>query len=123
MSQSLCTVDTANFTDLPPLFEVWESSVRATHSFLSEDDIQLLGPLVKAELSSFSPIHYLRNKDGEAFAFLGVAGSKIEMLFVHAAHRGTGAGRLLSEFAIRVLAMGGIAVDVGFVVFIIGRFK
>ncbi len=47
MVQSFCAVDTTNARDLPRLFEVWESSVRGTHSFLSEDDIQL-SPLVKS---------------------------------------------------------------------------
>lgn len=96
--------------DLPRLFEVWESSVRATHAFLTESDIQTLIPLVKAELAAFSPIHCLRDGDGEPFAILGVEGSKVEMLFVHAAWRGTGAGRLLIEFAVQVL--GADSVDV-----------
>lgn len=96
--------------DLPRLFEVWESSVRATHAFLAESDIQVLIPLVKAELAVFSPIYCLRNGDGEPFAFMGVEGSKIEMLFVHAGWRGTGAGRLLTEFALQ--ALGADSVDV-----------
>jgi putative acetyltransferase len=111
LSQRSLTVDTTKLEDLPRLLEVWESSVRATHSFLGEQDIQVLVPLVKAELSSFSPIHCLRNEEGKPYAFLGVAGAKIEMLFVHADHRGSGAGRLLSEFAIRVLNADSVDVN------------
>lgn len=96
--------------DLPRLFEVWESSVRATHAFLTESDIQTLIPLVKAELAAFSPIHCLRDDDGEPFAILGVEGSRIEMLFVHADWRGSGAGRRLMEFSIQ--ALGADSVDV-----------
>ena len=92
-----------NARDLPRLFEVWESSIRATHSFLTEADIRALSPLVKSELASFRPIHCLRNSDERPYAFLGVAHCKIEMLFVHAENRGNGAGRLLSEFAIQML--------------------
>ncbi len=89
--------------DLPRLFEVWESSVRATHTFLTEDDIQSLIPLTRIELANFSPIFCLRDDDGKLFAFVGVAHSNIEMLFVHGSHRGGGAGRLLTEFALQVL--------------------
>jgi putative acetyltransferase len=96
-------IDTACAHDLPCLFHVWESSVRATHSFLTDADIQSLIPLVKTELANFDPIYCLRNEEGNPFAFLGVAVFKIEMLFVHAANRGRGAGRLLAEFAIQEL--------------------
>ena len=97
--------------DLPRLFEVWESSVRASHSFLNEVDIQSLIPLVKNELANFKPIYCLRAGDGNLFAFLGVAGFKIEMLFVHPGNRGNGAGRLLSEFAIEVLHASSVDVN------------
>lgn len=96
--------------DRPRLFEVWESSVRATHHFLGEADIQFLIPHVKETLASFVPLHCLRDADGTAYAFMGVAGSRIEMLFVHADRRGQGAGRTLVEYAIRKL--GADAVDV-----------
>ena len=100
-----------NEQDLPRLFEVWESSVRASHSFLTEVDIQSLIPLVKHELADFKPIYCLRAGDGNLFAFLGVAGFKIEMLFVHPGNRGSGAGRLLSEFAIKVLHASSVDVN------------
>jgi putative acetyltransferase len=103
MNAAFSGVTKTNEQDLPCLFDVWESSVRATHSFLTEPDIQSLIPLVETELASLNPIYCLRAGDGKPFAILGVAGSKIEMLFVHAARRGTGAGRLLTEFAIHVL--------------------
>jgi putative acetyltransferase len=89
--------------DLPRLFAVWELSVRATHSFLSEADIGMLVPLARAEIATFRPIYCMRDNDGQPFAMLGVEGSKIEMLFIHPAYRGSGAGRLLIEFAIREL--------------------
>ena len=104
-------INRTNEQDLPRLLEVWESSVRATHSFLTEADIQSLIPLVKTELANFDPIYCLRNDDGNLFAFIGVSGSKIEMLFVHAGNRGSGAGQLLSEFAIQVLHANGVDVN------------
>lgn len=103
-------ISLATAGDRPRLFEVWESSVRATHHFLSEADIQFLIPLVKRLLARFTPLYCLRDVDGSAYAFLGVAGTNIDMLFVHADRRGQGAGRALVEYAVRKL--GADAVDV-----------
>lgn len=103
-------VSKVDVPDLPRVFDVWLASVRATHTFLSEADIQSLIPVVKEGLSHFGPIHCLRDHAGEVFAFLGVDQSKVEMLFVHPESRGTGAGRALMAYAVRVL--GATSVDV-----------
>jgi putative acetyltransferase len=104
------SVTIASEKDLPRLFEIWESSVRATHSFLSESDIENLIPQVKSGLSQFYPIHCINDTPGSAFAFLGVENSKIEMLFVHDDYRGQGAGKLLLQFALT--SLGATHVDV-----------
>ena len=101
----------ADDNDQPRLFEVWESSVRATHHFLSEDDIQFLIPRVQKALAVYTPIHCLRDPDGRVFAFMGVAGRNIDLLFVHADHRGAGAGRTLVEYAIRELGADSLDVN------------
>lgn len=111
MSADFSKITKTTEQDLPRLFEVWELSVRASHFFLTESDIQTLIPLVKAELANFSPIYCLREADWMPFAILGVEGLKIEMLFVHADNRGSGAGRLLTEFAIRVLHADSVDVN------------
>lgn len=103
-------ISTATEADLPRLFDVWASAVRATHTFLAEEDIDRLSPLVRDGLAAFRPIHCLRDPRGEAFAFLGVYEGKIEMLFVHAEHRGQGAGRSLVRHAVE--ALGAARVDV-----------
>ncbi|MFN8007669.1 MAG: GNAT family N-acetyltransferase, partial [Terriglobia bacterium] len=110
MTEFFQPISQASELDLPRLFEVWESSVRATHSFLTQTDIQMLVPLVKQVLAGFSPIYCLRNAEGKVIAFLGVTESKIEMLFVHADYRGAGAGRTLAYYAIQQL--GADRVDV-----------
>lgn len=100
-----------NPQDIPRLFEIWETSTRASHFFLSESDFQSLIPLVKTELANFSPIYCIRDEDGTPYAMLGVEGSNIEMLFVHADFRGKGAGRLLTEYAIQVLHADSVDVN------------
>ena len=104
------TIEKATAADAPSLFEVWEASVRATHDFLSEEAIAALVPLVRDLLGTFTPLYCLRDAAGAPFAFMGVADGNIEMLFVHPDRRGTGAGRLLTEFAIGTL--GATKVDV-----------
>jgi len=103
MTAKFSSISQTTVQDLPRLFEVWESSVRMTHSFLSEADIRSLVPLAHAEIATFRPIYCLRDTNGLPFAMLGVESFKIEMLFVHADYRGNGAGRLLVEFAIHEL--------------------
>jgi putative acetyltransferase len=103
MGKTLQEIRNSCEADLPRIFEVWESSVRATHHFLSEADIQFLIPLVKKELALFSFLYCLRDSGGEVYAFMGVANAKIEMLFVHPTKRGSGAGRTLAQYAIDVL--------------------
>ena len=103
MSKSFSHITQTNEHDVPRLFAVWESSVRATHSFLSEADLITLIPLARAEIAAFNPIYCLRDLHQQPFAMLGMQGSKIDMLFVHADYRGRGAGRLLTEFAIHTL--------------------
>jgi putative acetyltransferase len=97
-------------SDRPHLMAVWEASVRATHDFLSERDLQQLIPLARQEIARMSPIYCLRDGDGLAYAFMIVGNSEIEGLFVAPAHYGSGAGRTLVEYAIGEL--GARRVDV-----------
>jgi putative acetyltransferase len=111
MSAIYSQITKATEADLPRLFEVWESSVRATHSFLSETDLNSLVPLARAEIATFKPIYCVRNADGLPIGMLGVEGSKIEMLFIHADDRRSGAGRMLVEFAIQELRANSVDVN------------
>ena len=53
---------------------VWEASVRATHHFLSEQDIQFLKPLVLNDYLSMVKLFGVRYLNGKIAGFLGVAG-------------------------------------------------
>lgn len=97
-------------SDRARVMEVWEASVRATHHFLSEQDLAALIPLARRELATIMPLHCLREADGQVVAFMAVVDRKIEALFVAPSHRGGGAGRRLVEYAIAEL--GATAVDV-----------
>ena len=90
------------------LLLVWESSVRATHDFLSEQDVIMLRPAALDALRHV-PLLLLTEEDEKPVAFLGMSGDAVSMLFVDADFRGKGAGGALLRAA---LARGAKRVDV-----------
>ena len=96
--------------DFPRVLEVWEASVRATHHFLSDADIQFIKPLIPDALAQVKELVCVRDADDRVAGFLGVENSKIEMLFIHPNWRGRGIGSRLLKYATDVL--GARLVDV-----------
>lgn len=96
--------------DYPEITEVWEASVRATHHFLPESDIEYFRPLILNEFLNAVSLHCIRNEEGRILGFLGVADRKIEMLFIHPDSRGRGIGKQLLQFAVEQL--GAFRLDV-----------
>ena len=103
-------VDPVRPEDGDRLVDVWEASVRATHHFLAESDIQFFRPLVRDGLYSLQHLHCARDLAGNLVGFVGVAGDKMEALFVHPAWLGTGVGYRLARHA--MVQLGVTAVDV-----------
>ena len=81
------------------LLAVWESSVRATHGFLREGDVEYLRPFVRQALKEV-PVLLCAEEAGKPAAFLGMEGNSIEMLFVAAELRGKGIGSALMREAL-----------------------
>jgi putative acetyltransferase len=90
------------------LLAVWESSVRATHLFLREGDVEHLRPFVEQGLLE-APLLFLAVEKETPCAFLCMDGDSVEMLFVAAEARGRGIGSTLMRQA---LALGARRVDV-----------
>jgi putative acetyltransferase len=103
-------VDTVRPDDMPRLVETWEASVRATHDFLAEADIERFKPVVRDDLFDALPLFCVRDRDGALVAFSGVTEGRLEALFVHPEFRGTGIGRRLVRHAVDEL--GATTVDV-----------
>jgi putative acetyltransferase len=93
-------VDTVQENDFDTLTEVWEASVRATHSFLTEENIQYFKPLVRKEFLPAVELRCVRDEDFRPIGFLGVANGKIEMLFIRPDMRGRGIGKQLLTYAV-----------------------
>src|SRR5687768_14410680 len=89
-------------SDYPKLVEVWEASVRATHHFLMEKDIEFFRPLILNEYLNAVDLYCIR-ADGQIKGFLGTSADKIEMLFVDPMYRGKNIGKQLLLYAIHQL--------------------
>ena len=89
--------------------ELWEASVRATHDFLVEEDIEFYRPFVRENCEKLPLLfHY---EGDEIVAFLGYDMTSIEMLFVDPDYRGKGIGRDLIEWAIEDVHAETVAVN------------
>ena len=85
-------------TFLNSLMNVWEKSVRATHHFLTEQDIQNLIPHGRRALSEVDL--FVVNDNECPIAFMGISDDKIEMLFVSPDYFRKGIGKRLIRLAI-----------------------
>ena len=82
------------------LINIWEASVRATHDFLQEKDINYLKPLILEHYFDAVDLKCVKNSDGKILGFSGVADGKIEMLFISPESRGKGVGAALCQHEI-----------------------
>lgn len=82
------------------LLTLWEASVRSTHHFLTEEDIQMYKPVILEEYFPALELYITLNEEGRIAAFIGLNGERIEVLFVHPNDQGKGYGKLLMEYAI-----------------------
>lgn len=74
------------------LTAVWESSVKATHTFLSEEDISSLRPIVKSALLQIVKL-IVAYEMNQVVGFMGIAQEKLEMLFLEPNCIGKGIGK------------------------------
>ncbi|WP_297631208.1 GNAT family N-acetyltransferase [uncultured Clostridium sp.] len=99
-----------NDKEMKEILDTWESSVRGTHDFLTEEDIISIKLHVKEGANYVNEFLCIRDEQNIIKAFMGINDSKIEMLFVSNENRGNGNGKRLVEYAIKKLNV--IYVDV-----------
>ncbi len=92
------------------LLEIWEASVRASHDFLAEEDLQQLKPLILDQYFDAVELKCAVSPSGDILGFCGVLQGNIEMLFIEPAARGQGIGAMLVADAIK--QQGSSLVDV-----------
>ena len=91
----------ARLDDHDALLDIWLRSVRATHRFLTEEDIQMLLPIVRDAALTQLELWVLCETDGEErrAGFIGLSGPVLEALFIAPEFFRRGGGRQLVEHA------------------------
>ena len=87
--------------DYDTLVEIWERAVRATHTFLTEEDIQFFRPLIRDQYLGAVDLSCARSEDSSIIGFIGTSEDTIEMLFLEPDLRGQGIGKALLEHALK----------------------
>lgn len=88
--------------DYDEILALWEASVRKTHHFLTEENIQYYKPLIREQYFPAVELYIIRNSKEAITAFMGLSDELVEMLFVHPDEQGKGYGKQLMEFALHV---------------------
>ncbi|MCQ4864848.1 GNAT family N-acetyltransferase [Pseudoflavonifractor phocaeensis] len=92
------------------LVKIWRDSVKETHLFLSDAQINEIEAYIPQALSEIPHLIIAQNERGTPAAFMGIDGQKLEMLFIAPAERGRGLGKRLvrygiAEYAVRELGV------------------
>lgn len=97
----MITINNVQPNELTDLIELWESSVRATHDFLTEQTINELNPLILNEYFPMVTLFCSRDEQQKITGFAGINEQKLEMLFIDPQQRGKGIGKALLNHALQ----------------------
>ncbi|GFI40118.1 GNAT family N-acetyltransferase [Thomasclavelia cocleata] len=93
------------------LLDVWENSVKATHLFLSDDEINNIRQYVPQALKGVPVLVIEENENGNLVGFMGIADKMLEMLFILNECRGQGIGKQLLQYGIENYLINELAVN------------
>ncbi len=82
------------------LLIVWEESVRETHLFLSDAEIENIKKYVPEALNRVAHLIVANDERGYPVAFMGIENEVLEMLFITPKRRGKGLGKDLLSLGI-----------------------
>ena len=90
---------------------IWEQSVKATHLFLSAEEISEIKPYVIRVLREIPCLVIAKDEDGFIIGFMGVENDKLEMLFISPDSRGKGIGKALIQYGIETFSINEVTVN------------
>ncbi|WP_119679736.1 acetyltransferase [Indioceanicola profundi] len=106
----MITIRKSRPSDLSALIDIWRSSVRATHGFLSEAHFREIETVVSEAYLPHADLWVAADGEDRPVGFMGMTGAHVDALFVGAEQRGKGIGRMLLAHAERLFP--GLTVDV-----------
>nr|WP_314095452.1 acetyltransferase [uncultured Shinella sp.] len=90
-------IRTSKPADITRTYEIWRTSVEATHHFLSPLHFLQIDDLVRNSYLPSVELLLAVNDQDIAHGFMGSTNDQIDALFVHADSRGKGIGRFLVD--------------------------
>ena len=93
------------------LIVVWEKSVKATHLFLSDNEVEEIKKYIPQALKGIVHLIIAENENSRPIAFMGIEEQKLEMLFIAPEERGKGLGRKLIQYGIENHSVKELAVN------------
>lgn len=103
--------DVRDETLINRLTQVWRKSVKATHLFLSDEEVEQIAVYVPEALKEIPHLLVAAAPDGFPAAFMGIGGSKLEMLFILPEQRGKGLGSRMLRYGIRRYGIDEVCVN------------
>lgn len=105
-------LDKVQQKEYPILLQIWESSVKATHSFVKSEDIETFKQLI-VEHKMFESVDLIVARDVNLMpiGFMGVKDDSLEMLYVHPEMLNKGVGKVLILHAITKLGVRTVEVN------------
>ena len=79
------------------LIDVWDKSVRSSHHFLAEEDLNYYRSRIRDIYFDAVDLYVIRNPN--VVAFMGLSEDMVEMLFVLPSEKGKGYGSALLNYA------------------------
>lgn len=93
------------------LLNIWESSVKATHLFLSDDEIKNIKQYVPRAILEIPILIVAKNETGNPIGFMGISDKSLEMLFIEDKSRGFGIGKMLLNYGIENYSINNLTVN------------
>lgn len=93
------------------ILQLWEASVRATHYFLREEDLQFYKKKMEHQYLKEVNLFGLQTSKGQLVGFMGVSQMELEMLFIHPQHMRKGLGKALVQTATQSLGISKTSVN------------
>ncbi len=95
---NVITIEERTSALIESLTKIWKFSVRTTHFFLTEDEIEKIKGYVPLAIKGVPQL--MIAEEEKILGFMGIAESKVKMLFIDAARRGNGVGKTLLFYGI-----------------------